>query len=85
MRCPVQPQKTVSTKKQARIQQIADHLASVGALPEPDHASKQVGARTSSKGATKKRKEEATAAQAAAAATSAARGPPAALPAISFW
>lgn len=86
--CPVQSQKTISTKKRARMQEIAEHLASVGALPECEPMSKQVGTLSgSSKAAAKKRrrKESAAAAPKAAAATSAAQAAIAAVPAINFW
>ena len=58
--CPIQKAKITSTKKQAIMQQIAERVSSVDALPESEHT--EVGLAGSSKGAKKRRRREAAAA-----------------------
>ena len=59
--CPVQMQKTISTKKQARIQQIAERLASLDALTETA-TTEAVGTLSGTSKAAKRRKKKAAAA-----------------------
>ena len=64
--CPVQKQTKLSSKKQARMQQIAERLESIGALPElepaPNNEAGAISGKKKRKQEAKKRKREAAAA-----------------------
>ena len=64
--CPVQKQTKPSSKKQARMQQIAERLESIGALPElepaPNNEAGAISGKKKRKQEAKKRKREAAAA-----------------------